>query len=99
MRVRELNDHQKASVIDVREVNENNQFHHPTDLAFDSNGNLYVSDACNHCVQFFALINNRLCQASSTTTVKISTVSFSIYRLSIALSLVLIITWILMKLL
>ncbi|CAF1306407.1 unnamed protein product [Rotaria sordida] len=73
MRVRELNDHQKASVIDVREVNENNQFHHPTDLAFDSNGNLYVSDAYNHCVQFFALIDNRSCQAPSTTTVKIST--------------------------
>ncbi|CAF4261438.1 unnamed protein product, partial [Rotaria sordida] len=55
------------------EVNENNQFHHPTDLAFDSNGNLYVSDVWNHCVQFFALIDNRSCQASSTTTVKTST--------------------------
>ncbi|CAF3949131.1 unnamed protein product [Rotaria sordida] len=26
------------------EGNENNQFHHPTDLAFDSDGNLYASD-------------------------------------------------------
>ncbi|CAF1347926.1 unnamed protein product [Rotaria sordida] len=88
MRVRELNDHQKASVIDVREVNENNQFHHPTDLAFDSDGNLYVSDVWNHCVQFFALIDYRSCQAPSTTT----QVSQYTDKLSIALSLVLIIT-------
>ncbi len=47
----------------------NNQFHHPTDLAFDSDGNLYVSDAWNHRVQFFALIDNQPCQALSTTTV------------------------------
>ncbi|CAF1025405.1 unnamed protein product [Rotaria sordida] len=74
------------------EGNKSNQFHHPTDLAFDSDGNLYVSDAWNHRVQFFALIDNRPCQAPSTA-------SSSMHKSPIVLSLVFIITWIIMKLL
>ncbi|CAF1610713.1 unnamed protein product [Adineta ricciae] len=46
----------------------NNQFYHPTDLDFDSAGNLYVSDAWNHRVQFFALINNSPCSTPLPTT-------------------------------
>ncbi|CAF0800140.1 unnamed protein product [Rotaria sp. Silwood1] len=83
------------------EGNENNQFHHPTDLAFDDDGNLYVSDAWNHRVQFFALIDNRPCQATLTTTVKTSTglVNSSMYKSPIALAIVFSITWIIMQLL
>ncbi|CAF0749152.1 unnamed protein product [Rotaria sordida] len=64
--------------------NESNQFFHPTDLAFDNQGNLYVSEGWNHRVQFFALINNRPCYESSTSTVYSST------------STMLILTWIIM---
>jgi hypothetical protein len=55
------------------EGDESNQFHHPTDLAFDSQGNLYVSDAWNHRVQFFAMINNDPCQETSTVLVTTTT--------------------------
>ncbi|CAF3435248.1 unnamed protein product [Rotaria sp. Silwood1] len=46
--------------------NASNQFFHPTDLAFDNQGNLYVSEGWNHRVQFFALIDNRPCYVPST---------------------------------
>ncbi|UJR22994.1 hypothetical protein I4U23_026021 [Adineta vaga] len=53
-----------------------NQFYHPTDLDFDKDGNLYVCEAWNHRIQFFALIDNQPCSGPST-----STVSSSIRRL------------------
>ncbi|CAF1154893.1 unnamed protein product [Adineta steineri] len=50
------------------EGSESTQFHHPTDLDFDSEGNLYVSDAWNHRVQLFTLIDNEPCAESSTSS-------------------------------
>jgi hypothetical protein len=38
----------------------------PRDLAFDSEGNLYVCDYKYHHVEMFALIDNRPCDGIST---------------------------------
>ena len=46
--------------------NADDQLNGPTDLAFDSNGNLYVSDMWNNRVQLFTLIDNMECHSKST---------------------------------
>ena len=53
------------------------QFYHPTDLDFDSQGNLYVSEGWNHRVQFFALIDNHPCTEPSTSTGNLPVFFFS----------------------
>ena len=44
--------------------NATNQLSKPSDLAFDSRGNLYVMDMENNRVQMFELINNQPCSLS-----------------------------------
>ncbi|CAF1266207.1 unnamed protein product [Adineta ricciae] len=42
-----------------------NQLKGPTSMAFDSDGNLYVSDSLNHRIQKYALLDNSPCSSSS----------------------------------
>ena len=44
--------------------NATNQLSKPSDLAFDSQGNLYVMDMENNRVQMFALVENQPCSLS-----------------------------------
>jgi hypothetical protein len=43
-----------------------NKLDNPQSLAFDIDGNLYVSDASNHRVQMFMLIENPPCSSVSS---------------------------------
>ncbi|CAF3927261.1 unnamed protein product [Rotaria sp. Silwood2] len=48
--------------------NASTQLKNPVALAFDSEGNLFVTDRYNHRVQKFALIDNTTCSSTSTGT-------------------------------
>ena len=52
-------------------VNVTNQFNEPTDLAFDSDGNLYVCDYFNNRVLMFG-IDNRSCIPPSSGNICLS---------------------------
>ncbi|CAF4016462.1 unnamed protein product [Adineta steineri] len=47
------------------------QFNTPTDLTFDSEGNLYVCDNWNHRIQKFLLIENKPCSPTSTGNIQL----------------------------
>ncbi|CAF4156377.1 unnamed protein product [Adineta steineri] len=47
------------------------QFNTPTDLTFDSEGNLYVCDNWNHRIQKFLLIENEPCSPTSTGNIQL----------------------------
>ncbi|CAF1144804.1 unnamed protein product [Adineta steineri] len=47
--------------------NRTDQLNHPTDLAFDDEGNLYVCDSYNNRVQMFQLIDNQLCSKGNNS--------------------------------
>jgi hypothetical protein len=49
-----------------------NQFNTPSDVAFDSKGNLYVCDSWNHRIQKFSIIDNQPCAPISTGTIQLS---------------------------
>jgi hypothetical protein len=48
---------------------ESDQFDWPNDLAFDNEGNLYVSDQNNHRIQMFAITDNHACSPASTNKI------------------------------
>jgi hypothetical protein len=48
------------------------QFNTPSDLAFDSEGNLYVCDSWNHRIQMFSIIDNESCSSTSTGNIQLS---------------------------
>ncbi|CAF1277137.1 unnamed protein product [Rotaria sp. Silwood1] len=51
--------------------NATNQFNTPTDLTFDSAGNLYVCDNWNHRIQLFSIIDNKPCSPTSTRKIQL----------------------------
>ncbi|UJR29431.1 hypothetical protein I4U23_010643 [Adineta vaga] len=83
---------QGETIIDGSDsTDQSNQLKGPTGMAFDSDGNLYISDSLNHRIQKYVLLNNSPCSSTSAATGNLNDYHF-IYLFFISYSILFYIT-------